>query len=69
MKNLQELRENVDFGLITNAEYLRSVVEYLDEHDPNRAASVVAAMNQVLASLVDTWEELPFKEENEHEAW
>ena len=61
MKNLEELREDVEFGFLTNAEYLRGVVEYLDEHNPDLAASVVSEMDKALASLVETWQDLPVK--------
>lgn len=59
MKNLQQLRDELNMGFITNTEYLSGVLENLRENDNWRLeAALVHAMDKALDNLTNTWESL-----------
>lgn len=59
MKNLQQLRDELNMGFITNTEYLSSVLENLRESDNwGLEAALTHAMDKALNNLTNTWESL-----------
>ncbi len=66
MVNLTVLSEDRDMGLISNAEYLQRIIEYLDGKGSWRLSTAIAnAMNDALEEIAQTWRDIPPVEDEE----
>lgn len=71
MVNLTVLSEDRDMGLISNAEYLQRIIEYLDGKGSWRLSTAIAnAMNDALEEIAQTWRDIPpVEDEDPMEEW